>query len=192
MVIFQSVLPPKICIAPQPPAKKKSYKLQLSIVTLLFAIAELAVDPVAAINIEGRFAPTGPILQFVMVLSSFPVVVPVEKRILPPTVPNGTVAEPKIEQFLKVLFVASAINRMVLVLAVLDVDKLEIIKLLPPVFSPSIVTKSAPLKSIKGEPAAGVPLIVAPTLAFGRIVKVFVAFAEELALIVIGKVSEPL
>ena len=65
----------------------------------------------------------------------------------------------------------------------------SIVRLLsdPPLFDPSIVTKSAPFKRIIAE--AEEPAIVVVCPLAGRMVSVFVALAELLALIVIGKVS---
>ena len=122
----------------------------------LFAIAAVVVLPVLEINLIGKLAPLGPILLLEIVLLSFPVVVPVPKVTAPPRdVPVVTNEELKIEQFVTVLLVASALKLIVAVPAVAAVDKFAIVSELLPVFNPSIVTLSAPLKSISG--AAAVP-----------------------------------
>ena len=93
-------------------------------------------------------------------LLSFPVVVPVEKNILPPFVPTAILPDPNTEQFVMVLPVASAINRMVAVPDVADAVVLDIVNELPPVFNPLMVTLSAPLRLINGEPAVTAPEMV--------------------------------
>ena len=59
-----------------------------------------------------------------------------------------------------VLLVASVVKRIVPVFDVAETVVFEIVKLLPPVFKPLIVTLSAPTKSIKGNPAVAAPVIV--------------------------------
>src|SRR5947208_9509925 len=122
------------------------------IMTLSFSIVELV--PLAIMAFEGRFVPAGPMLLLEIVLLSFPVVVPLLKMIVPAKVANVDVDEPSIEQFVTVLFVASAIKRIVPVPVVVPMVVLEMVRVLPPVFRPSIVTLSAPFKSINGLPAA--------------------------------------
>src|SRR6059058_1080930 len=107
------------------------------IMALSFSIAELV--PLAIIAFDGRFAPAGPILLLEIVLLSLPVVVPVLKMIVPATVANVDVDEPSIEQFVTVLFVASAIKRIVPLPAVVPIVVLESVSELPPVFRPLIV-----------------------------------------------------
>lgn len=140
------------------PGRKKSKILLPVIRTVSFAMVELV--PSAIITFEGRFVPAGPMLQLEIVLLSFPVVVPVLKSIVPAAVLNVEVDEPLIVAFVTVLFVASAIKRIVLVPAVVPIVVLEMVSELPPVFSPLMVTLSAPLRSINGRPAVGAPEIV--------------------------------
>ncbi len=95
--------------------------------------------------------------QLEMVLPSFPVVVPVEKKMVPKVV---KLLEPDIVQLVMVLLLASAINLMVEVPAVADAVVLEMVNELPPVFNPSMVTLSAPFKLINGLPAVVAPVMV--------------------------------
>ena len=78
-----------------------------------------------------------------MVLLSFPDAEPVERKITPVA---ALTSDPEIVQLVTVLFFASLIN-----LIVLDIPKavFEIVKELPPVFNPSIVTLSAQLILIR-------------------------------------------
>ena len=92
-------------------------------------------------------------LQLEMVLLSLPVEIAADpNQIFPPFVAFAIVADPNMEQFVIRFIVASAWNRIVLVPDVLDVDVFEIVSEFPPVFRPSTVTLSAPLKSIIGPP----------------------------------------
>lgn len=93
-----------------------------------------------------------------MVLLSFPVVVPVEKNILPPLVATAIVLEPKTLLLVIVLFVASPTKDIVQVPEVDEVDRFEIVNEFPPEFKPLIVTLSAPDRDIKA--TATLPLIV--------------------------------
>lgn len=61
-----------------------------------------------------------------------------------------------------VLLVAPPMNRIVLVLDVPETVVLEIVRELPPVFNPSIVTLSAPFKLSRGLPADTAPEMVRP------------------------------
>jgi hypothetical protein len=149
-------------------ALKKSKTLLPVIRALSFSMVELVPLPIIAF--EGRFAPAGPILELETVLLSFPVVVPVLKRIVPAAVANVEVDEPSTVAFVTVLFEASAIKRIVLEPAVVPMVVLEIVSEFPPVFNPLIVTLSAPLRLINGLPAAIAPLIVLAAPPAGAIV----------------------
>jgi hypothetical protein len=121
------------------------------------------------IHFVGKLAPTAPILQFDTVLPSFPFTVKasVEKKIFPPLVVTPPRKEPNIELFVIRLFVAPPINSMVDVPEVADAVVLEIVKELPPVFKPFMVTLSAPFKLIKELPAVIAPLMVRAAPPFG-------------------------
>src|SRR5690349_5849377 len=101
-------------------------------------------------------------LLFEIVLLSLPfaVVPSVLKKMLPPLVTTDALNEPRIVALVMVLLVAPLIKRMVLVPVVGDAVVFEIVNELPPVFKPSTVTLSAPLKSINGLPAAIAPEMV--------------------------------
>jgi hypothetical protein len=88
-------------------------------------------------------------LQFDTVFPSLPLAVEtsVEKNIFPPG-DDDPVKEPKIEQFVIKLLVAPPIKRMVEVADVIDVFVLDMVKELPPVFNPFMVTLSAPFRFI--------------------------------------------
>jgi hypothetical protein len=105
-----------------------------------------------------------------IVLLSLPVVVPVLKKIVPPFVAMAVVAEPKIEQFVIVFDVASAISVIVAEPEVAPVVVLLIVNEFPPVFKPLKVTLSAPFKLINGEPAVIAPEIVLAAPPVGEIV----------------------
>jgi len=135
-------------------------------------MADEPVLPSAKIHFVGKLVPAGPILQYEIVLLSLPVVVPVLKKIFPPLVASVIVADPKIEQFVIVLPVASATNLIVEVPEVAAVLKLEMINEFPPVFKPLMVTLSAPLKLINGAPPT-VPEMVLAAPPLGWIVKVY-------------------
>jgi len=101
-------------------------------------------------------------LQFEIVLLSLPVVTaPAANQILPPFVPDVTaiVAEPRIEAFVMVLLVASAMNLIVGVPDVALVLALEMVRVLPLEFKPSTVTLSAPLKVKSASPATLPPMV---------------------------------
>jgi len=115
-------------------------------------------DPSDITHRVGKLAPAGPISLVEMM---FPLLVPLVD-VLIRTLPHGValavaVAEPRIVQFVTRLLVAPLIRRIVLVLAVADAVVFEIVSELPPEFRPSIVTLSAPFKSINGLPAAIAP-----------------------------------
>ncbi len=86
------------------------------------------------------------------------------KIILPQLILDAAVDDPSIVQLVIVLLDASFLNLIVQVPVVALAVVLAIIKLFPPVFKPSIITLSAPFKSINGEPAVIAPetVLVAP------------------------------
>jgi hypothetical protein len=85
-------------------------------------------------------------------------------RIVPPGVPRAIVDDPRILHLVTVLFVASFMNRMVLVTLFDETVVFETVSEDPATNWPSIVTLSAPLKLINGLPAAMAPDTVrAPT-----------------------------
>lgn len=94
---------------------------------------------------------------------SFPVVVPVLKTIVPATVSRIEVEEPRIVHLVTVLLDASAINRIVLVPVNAAPEVLESVREDPATNWPSIVTLSAPLKSINGLPTISPETVRAPT-----------------------------
>ena len=93
--------------------------------------------------------------QLEMVLPSLPVVVPVEKNIVPEV---AKLLEPDIVQLVMVLLLASLIKRMVVVPAVADTVVFDMVNEFPPVFNPLMVTLSAPFKLISGLPAVVAPV----------------------------------
>src|SRR5438093_296129 len=108
-----------------------------------------ALVPNEKIAFVAKFDPDEVIVLPVIVFPSLPLAVPVEKNTVPSVV---DVPAPLIVQLWIVLFVASAINRMVDGVAADSV--LSNVKLLDPV----TVTLSAPLRSTSGP--AGLPEIV--------------------------------
>jgi len=98
-------------------------------------------------------APDGTIVLALIVSPKFPVDVPVEKKMVPLVAPA---LDPLIVQFWTVLLVASAMKRIVVALVAETV--FSRVSAFPPVFSPSMVTLSAPLRSTRG-PVIG-PLII--------------------------------
>src|SRR6476661_4038968 len=128
----------------------------------LLPIAVVVVEPLPRIALEGRFAPTGPMLLFEIVLLSLPLAVTasVEKKIVPPLVATDEVLAPWRFALVTTLPVAPPMKRIVDVPAVAETVVLAIVNELPPVFRPSIVTLSAPLRSISGDPAAIAPEMV--------------------------------
>src|SRR4051794_1089438 len=114
------------------------------VMPLLSMAAEVPWEKIA---LTGRFDPAEVIALPVTVFPSLPVVVPVEKKTVPRVM---LVVDPWIVQFRTVLFVASAMKRIVEVLVKALVLALEIVNEFPPALRPSIVTLSAPFKSISG------------------------------------------
>ncbi len=119
----------------------------------------------------GRFVPAGPILLFENVLLSFPFppLPAVLIKIVPPLVVSPVVEEPRMEQFVIVLPVASATKRIVDVPLVPAVEVLEIVKEFPPLFRPLIVTLSAPFNWTRAAPEID-PEIVRAAPPAGEIV----------------------
>src|ERR1043165_6480187 len=108
---------------------------------VVLVLLPVVASPVTAL--VGRFTPAGPMLFPVIVLLLLPTMfvpfaVVVLNRTLPPAEPGRTVDEPRIEQFLMVLFCAppaaavELINRIVLVPAVAPVFVFENVSELPP------------------------------------------------------------
>ena len=128
----------------------------------LLPMAVVVVEPFPKIPLVGRLVPEGPILQFETVLLSLPLAVTASlaKNIFPPLVATAPENAPLTEQLVIVLPVAPPIKRMVEVSAVAETVVFSMISELPPVFKPLIVTLSAPLKSMSGNPAVTAPEIV--------------------------------
>ena len=100
-------------------------------------------------------------------LPSFPVVVPVLNKTIPLPYPGmfGIICEPLSVQYFTVLLDASLIKRMVDVPTVADVLALDMVRLTdePVAFTlPSMVTLSAPFRSIRG--VARLPLMLSPVV----------------------------
>src|SRR6476469_3045688 len=128
----------------------------------LLPVAVVVVEPVHPTPAVGKFAPAGPMLLFEIVLLSLPfaVTASVLKNTVPPADALADVfLAPWRSHFVMVLFVAPLINRIVLV-PVPPIVRFDIVRELPPVLSPLIVTLSAPLRSIVGLPAVVAPEIV--------------------------------
>ncbi len=73
-------------------------------------------------------------------------------QMLPPSAPVAMLAEPSTVSRVNRLLVASAWKRIVLVPEVASAEVLAMVSALPPLFRPSTVTLSAPLKSTSGPP----------------------------------------
>ena len=126
--------------------------LQFLIVSPLLFEAAVNVLPLEAIPCVGLFVPTGPMLQNETTLLSLPLVVPVENKMLPPSKPAGVCEEPSIVHLVILLFDASLRNLIVDVPEKSEIVLFVMVKELPEEFKPSMVTLSAPLRSIIGEP----------------------------------------
>src|ERR1051325_4083116 len=102
--MVQLSFPPRIC-TPEVllVARKKLKMLLLLIVIPLFRIPGIDVLPSAKMALDGRLFPAGPMLHKEMVLPSLPVVVPVLKMMVPPTVANEGVEEPGTPHLVTVL-----------------------------------------------------------------------------------------
>src|SRR2546423_858499 len=144
-------------------ALKKSKMLLLSMIFPMFTVLLPAV-PNPVMHLIGRLPPAGPMLLLEITLLLLPTMlvpeaVVVLKRIFPPAAPSATVDDPRIVQFLTVLFFAPPaaavvlIKRMVLVPAVAETVVFENVS----VPNPSMVTFLAPFKSTNGLPAAIAP-----------------------------------
>src|ERR1051325_3245039 len=137
----------------------KKSKMLLPSITLPVLLLGL-VDPSPMTPLVGRLGRAGPMLLFVIVLLLLPPEVEVLEKTLPPAVAAVALDDPKIEQFLMVLFDAPLINLIVLVLAVAEAVVFERVSELPLIFSPSMVTFLAPFKLISGLPAVIAPATV--------------------------------
>ncbi len=128
----------------------------------LLPIAVVVVEPLPRMALLGRLAPAGPMLLFEIVLLSLPfaVTASVLKKIVAPLVATEALAEPWMLALVTTLLVAPPMKRIVDVPLVAETVVLARVSELPPVFRPSMVTLSAPLKSISGLPAAMAPLMV--------------------------------
>ena len=135
--------------------KSKILLLSMRLPVLLFGLA----DPSDITPLVGRLAPAGPIALFEIVLLLFAPPVEVLIRMLPPAVVVLDVDEPSTVHLVMVLFCAPLIRRIVLVPAVAETVVLEMVSN-PPELKPSMVTLSAPLRSINGLPATIAPEIV--------------------------------
>ena len=131
----------------------------------LFSFADV---PSEYITFKGLLASAAEVMLLLSsVFPSFPVVPEVVlKKITPP---EASVVEPLIVQFLIVLPVASFVKRMVEVPAVATALVLEIVSELLYTFNPSMVTLSAPLRSISG--FAGDPEMVLAAPPPGEMVR---------------------
>ena len=129
--------------------------LSMRLPVLLFGLA----DPSDITPLVGRLAPAGPIALFEIALSLFAPPVEVLIRMLPPAVVVLDVDEPSTVHLVMVLFCAPLMSRIVLVPAVAETVVFEIVSELPPELKPSMVTLSAPLRSINGLPATIAPEI---------------------------------
>ena len=129
----------------------------------LFSMADVPSEKIA---FKGRLASAEFVILLLSIrLPSFPVLVPVLKKTIPlPVVALfATISEPLSVQYLTVFVLASFIKRIVEVPAVVNVLVFVITRLfvLPVAFTlPSMVTLSAPFRSIKG--VARFPLIESP------------------------------
>ena len=156
-------------------------------------------DPDEVIAIEGKVVPgpASPILLLLIVLLSFPVVVPVAKSMVPARVVVAAVVDPNIVVFVIVLLLASPINLIVEVPAVVAVEVLDIVNEFPPELSPLIVTLSAPFRLINGVPAVGAPEIILAPLGFIVSVvhtpafKLFVPDSVETFAVIVITILEP-
>ncbi len=120
-------------------------------------------DPSDITPLVGRLTPAGPIslLEIVFPLLAPPVDVLI--KTLPPAVVVLAVDEPRMVHRVTVLPVAPLIMRTVLVPAVAETVRLVRVNEFPLAFKPSMVTLSAPLRSINGRPAVMVPeTVLAP------------------------------
>src|SRR5436190_13549690 len=115
-------------------------KSKMALFAIRLPVLGLAVVPRPMTVLVGRLAPAGPRLQNETMLLLLPSPEVVLNRIFPPVNPIAEVEEPRIVHLVRTLACAPLMNRMVLVLAVLEAVVLEMVSSLPPVSSPSIVT----------------------------------------------------
>src|ERR1041384_1709495 len=130
--------------------------LSIRLPELLLGLA----DPSDISPFVGRPPTAGPMLLFVIVFPLFAPPIEVLMRIVPPAVPTAVVEEPTIAQFVIVLFCAPLIRRIVLVPATAELFVFEKLS----AFEPSMVTLSAPLRSINGLPSGIAPEMMCTTL----------------------------
>src|SRR6185295_19261922 len=138
----------------------------------LLPMAWVVTEPLQRMPLVGKLAPAGPMSLFEMVLLSLPLAVSasVLKKTVAPLVATDAACEPWRLELVIVLLVAPPMKRIVDVPEVADAVVLAIVSELPPVLRPSMVTLSAPLKSMSGEPAAIAPEIVRAAPPVGLIV----------------------
>ena len=133
--------------------KSKTLLLSMRLPVLWFGLA----DPSDITPLVGRLAPAGPIALFEIALLLLAPPVEVLIRMLPPATVVLAVDEPSTVHLVMVLFCAPLMSRIVLVLAVAEAVVFAIVSELPPELRPSMVTLSAPLRSINGLPATIAP-----------------------------------
>ena len=144
---------------------------------MAFELFSIDAVPPKLIALVGSPENAGPISQDWIMLLSFPVLVkPPPNKIVPPLEPRDVVDEPNIVHLVIRLLTASAIKRIVLVFEFEDMVVFKSIREL----SPSMVTLSAPFKSINGRPG-----VIAPETVFnppdGRMVSEFHAPSNNTA-----------
>src|ERR1043166_695226 len=138
--------------AAPPPTGKKSWIKLPSITLPVLIVLVFVVVPKPSIALDGSVVPAGPmsLLETVLKLLPKPVVV-VWKRTIPEASPTPLVSEPSREQFFTVLFWAPLMKRIALVgIPPAPVNIFEIVGELAFELRPSIVTQSAPFRSISG------------------------------------------
>src|SRR5438552_3010056 len=127
--MVQLSFPLRMCIPDVLLVGRKKSKMLLLLMTFpLFRIPALDVLPSAKMALDGRLVPAGPMLHNETVLPSLPVVVPVLKMIVPPTVAKVVVEDPRTVQPVMALFVASATNWIVPVCAAAETVVLEMVR----------------------------------------------------------------
>src|SRR3977135_3392024 len=136
--------------------KSKILLLSMRFDVLSFGVA----DPSDVIPLVGKLVPAGPMLLFETVLPVLAPPVDVLNRIVPVAAVTAPVDEPRTVQFLTVSLDVPLMKRIVLVPAVGSAVVFEIVSESIPLFRPSIVTLSTPLRSINGLPAVVAPVTV--------------------------------
>lgn len=119
-------------------------------VTAVTVSVVVEMEPVTTAPVVGP-----EMMLLLMMLLSLPVEVPVLKKMTPEAT---EVPAPRIAQLVTVFDDASPRKR--IVLEVVPGEKFVMVKVFPLAFRPSIVTLSAPFRSISGLPPAIVPLIL--------------------------------